>query len=183
MYSVKVKNQAEVTAALKRIEKRKGRVIPASQLQDGDLFRTGKYGLDIFRRRDGEYSVYSAWQELQGGMCIGVGGAVSGLNNGNQVTLLAHKSDYPVPEKESPVKTFVYPRADGTFCCQNLVYYHNGQHFRITAGKLADLPALHDHQKAGGHKRSSQDNERALNENLYTLQGIPRGLDRAAPEL
>ena len=138
MYSLKVLNKDEVTQALKRIEKRKGKIITPRDLKDGDIFRFNSYDLNIFRSDGNTYSIFPAWSELLGSMCLGIGGLVSGLD-GHQVTLLARKGDYPEPEKESPVKTIIYPRADGTVCCQNFVFYHLGQHFHITAERLAEL--------------------------------------------
>ena len=146
MYSVKVRNHDAVSQALSKISKRKGKTIPACQLQDGDLWRDREYELSIIHvNPDQTYSVFSAWSELLGGMCIGYGGTLDHLKEKSQtVTLLAHKPDYPQPDKESEVKTIVYPRPDGTVCCQNMVFYHSGQHFHITAERLADLKAKHD---------------------------------------
>jgi len=140
MYSIKVHNRDEITTALNRISKHKGKLISSKELQDGDLFRHSHYGLDIFHLDDGHFSVFSAWADLFGDMCIGNGGNIDQLND-VQVTLLAHKDDYPQPIKDSPITTIVHKRTDGSFCCQNLIYYHNGQHFRITADKLAELKA------------------------------------------
>ncbi len=145
MYSVKVRNQDAILAALKRIEKCKGKAIPACQLQDGDLFRDDGRCLDIFKRDGEHYSVFPAWHDLLGQMSIGTGGNIASLGH-KPVTVVAHKPDYPEPDKESAVKTIVHPRADGTVCCQNLVYGLSGQHFHITQDKLVELKDHHDRE-------------------------------------
>jgi hypothetical protein len=145
MYSVKVHNQDEISKVLNKINKRKGKTISAKELQDGDLFRHGDYGLNIYHQNDGHFSVFSAWADLLGQMCVGSGGRAGELND-VPVKLLAHKNEYPQPIKDSPITTIIHKRNDEGYCCQNMIFYHVGQHFRITAEKLAELKTKGDRQ-------------------------------------
>ncbi len=145
MYNVKVKNHDEVLSAIKRIDRRKGKTLSAKMLQDGDLFRQKQdhSQLLVFKTHDLHYGIYPAWSSLFGHMCVGSGGDLKEIYD-VPVVLLAHKADYPQPDMESPIKTIVHPRADGTYCCQNMVYFHSGQHFHITADKLQELRNKND---------------------------------------
>jgi len=78
-------------------------------------------------------------------MCVGSGGRLADMPD-KPVNIVASKADYPEPDRESAVKTIVHPRTDGSFCCQNLIYGLSGQHFRITAERLAELRAKNDRE-------------------------------------
>lgn len=145
MYSVQIHNRQEMTMAIGKIGRRKGKLISSKALEDGDLFSVPDDSqLQLFSKRaDGTICAYPAWSYLFGKMCIGYGGTLDDLQD-IPVRLLAHKADYPQPIKDHEITTTVQPRADGSVCCQNFIYHHAGQHYRISRQQLDELKARMD---------------------------------------
>jgi hypothetical protein len=141
VYKSKVLNYGYVAADLKWLSRRKGKLVPMSSLQDGDLFRfDGEYDLLLFRLYERSYGIYSAWSVLGGYLAVGTGGELKDLK-GRTVRFIAHRDAYARPKIEPATKTFIYRNSDGTICCQNIIYFHAGQHFKITLEQLAQLKA------------------------------------------
>lgn len=149
MFGSKPTNYNAIKEAIEKLTRRKGTLITAADLQNGDLIRIGDNTSLTLVRVDGEgdnerVSTYeNIWAYLIG-RSIGSSGKRAGIKPEITLRRVATQADYPVPDYPHEIMTSVEPLADGTFRCQNYVRGNIGQTFTVTAEMLAQMKATND---------------------------------------
>lgn len=142
MYSTRVKNYEAISSTLMKIGRRKGKLVGVEDLKDGDIIRfqgkaVGPYNITCAccEPKRNRIFFYDAWAYFGSSPSIGSGGEIKHMA-GLKVFRLGSKSEYPEPDREKEMKTLIYRNPDGTVCCQNVVFWHIGQHFKTTPAAL-----------------------------------------------
>jgi hypothetical protein len=143
MFSLKVFNEKEVLACLRKAEKRKGKRTTLGDVPSGSLVRfferqngeeTLSHSVDIIEFDvpfdDGKthVSIYRAYDKLLGSMAMGSSAELE-PNRNVPVQLVMRPDEIMQPKKESPIKMSVRKTEDGLFHCQNYIFGMRGQHF------------------------------------------------------
>jgi len=153
MFRLKVFNEKEVLACLKKAEKRKGKRMTLGDVPSGSLVR-------FFELRDGKetlcysmsivefdnpldddkthVSIYRAYDKLLGAMAVGSSGELE-PNKNIPIQLLMGPEEIVQPKKDSTIKTSVKQTPDGLFHCQNYIFGLRGQHFVLDQSGLEKI--------------------------------------------
>lgn len=130
-------NRREINAAYDKLSKRKGKVINAAEVNDGDIVRKTDerqivYTMLMARiEKNGDLTLCRAHDLLYSNAYFATRIPSKEFHKVSY-RRVATENEYPQPAREPEITTLVYFNDDGTVCCQNHIHGLAGQHFTLS---------------------------------------------------